>query len=332
MIEGCYIDLSAAPKAQTGGYAFAGSPHGLVIAHNTAIGCVRGVHTDTPGSYAPKAARKCDHQPQPLLRLCRSALASAPRITRRSATDHFENFTIESNDIEMVRGGNGIGLWGSTTAFQVQKQHHHQESPPLPRVTSIGREFTCLPGRRVTWSRAIASAPRAIRISEESILTLMRMRHRTRTASKTTPGPRKRSRRKPSPACAPRSTARISRFPRAAVSGPLRWAAPRVMPTRDVAVKQQSGWIRSLQLPATVPGPGRDPLRPQHRARSRWQVRSVCRQPERRVFDRRRLDVQQLGIGAGPGCPAGDGGRRHRLPHGRGHAGRADRPLCARPP
>jgi len=130
VIEGCYIDLSAAPKAQTGGYAFAGSPHGLVIAHNTAIGCTRGVHTDTPGSYAPKAARNVIISNNRFYDCVEGIGIGAPDDTPFRA-DHFENFVIESNDIEMVRGGNGIGLWGSTTAFQV-RNNTITKSPAAP--------------------------------------------------------------------------------------------------------------------------------------------------------------------------------------------------------
>ncbi len=130
VIEGCYIDLSAAPQAQTGGYAFAGSPHGLVIAHNTAIGCLRGVHVDTPGSYAPKAARNVIISHNRFYD-CGEAIGIGAPDDKPFRTDHFENFTIESNDIEIVRGGTGIGLWGSTTAFQV-RNNTITKSPAAP--------------------------------------------------------------------------------------------------------------------------------------------------------------------------------------------------------
>jgi hypothetical protein len=130
VIEGCSIDLSAAPKAQTGGYAFAGSPRGLVIAHNTAIGCVRGVHVDTPGSYAPKAARNVIISNNRFYD-CIEAIGIGAPDDAPFRTDHFENFTIESNVIEMVRGGNGISLWGGTTGFQV-KNNTITKSPAAP--------------------------------------------------------------------------------------------------------------------------------------------------------------------------------------------------------
>lgn len=119
LIEGCHVDLSAAARAMTAGYAFAGSPQGLVIAHNTAIGCVRGIHTDTPGSYSPKAARHVIISHNQFYDCAEAIGIGAPDDTP-IRSDHFEDFTIESNSIELVRAGIGIGLWGSTTAFQVR--------------------------------------------------------------------------------------------------------------------------------------------------------------------------------------------------------------------
>lgn len=119
VIEDCYVDLSEAPSAIRAAYAFAGAPQGLVIANNTAIGASRGVHVDTPGGYSPKAARNVIIRSNRIYK-CDQGIGIGAESDTPLMTDHFENFTIESNAIEMIDGGIGIALWGSTKGFLVK--------------------------------------------------------------------------------------------------------------------------------------------------------------------------------------------------------------------
>lgn len=133
VMEGCYADLSESPNAERAAFAFAGAAQGFVIAHNTAIGASRGVHVDTPGAVHPKAARNVIIRDNKIFN-CAQGIAIGANDDDPLMTDHFENFTIESNAIEMIDGGIGIALWGSTKGFQV-KNNTVLKHPDAPAST-----------------------------------------------------------------------------------------------------------------------------------------------------------------------------------------------------
>lgn len=145
VIEGCFVDLSAAPNAETAAYAFAGAPHGFIIAHNTAIGAHRGVHVDTPGDDDPKAARNVIIKANKFYD-CTEGIAIGAPFDTELTTDHFEHFTIEANAIEMLNGGwIGISLWGSTKSFQVKNNTIYVE-PSAAAVSTYRTGIYVSPG------------------------------------------------------------------------------------------------------------------------------------------------------------------------------------------
>ena len=119
-VEGCYVDHSPANYPVSGAYgiAFAGSPAGLTISGNTVVGCTRGIHVDTVGTYEPS-------QPRGVIiannttRECRIGIAVGGAGEAASTDAGFENFVIEGNSISMS-GGSGIFLSGRCSGFQVK--------------------------------------------------------------------------------------------------------------------------------------------------------------------------------------------------------------------
>lgn len=138
VIEGCYVDLTEAVNSNgTYGITFAGSADGLVIAHNTAIKCHRGIHVDTAGEYTPKVARNVVIKANRIVNCASGISMGGPdKVGETPETSLFEYFIIESNAIEMRDSTFGIALWGHTKGFQVK--NNSIITHPLATVGAAG--------------------------------------------------------------------------------------------------------------------------------------------------------------------------------------------------
>lgn len=120
LVHGCNVDLSGAPNVSGTGLCFAGSTQGLSFIGNTASGCIRGVHVDTPANppASPIANRGIIITGNRLFDNV-TGIAIGP-VTHDPSGGKFQDMLIADNFIELWRTeSKGVELFGGCTGVQI---------------------------------------------------------------------------------------------------------------------------------------------------------------------------------------------------------------------